>query len=188
MKNTIIILFLFTLISCVKPKDKSVAEDIPERKTEKVLKQIFQKDYPNYLTNDLVKEKALKSLVSKMDSVVKHNGLEEVLLKVSNVTKNPNGKGAIVLFYSIEKEHEDRSFSGKLNFNIIGLMSEKLASRINDHNVYRIKKAHNYNRVNQDQVSLLYNMTMYSTTPNISKNGNEVSFSIGTYMAEIDEL
>lgn len=75
-----------------------------------------------------------------------------------------------------------------LNFNIIGLMSEELASRINDHNVYRIKKAHNYNRMNQDQVSLLYNMTMYSTTPEISKNGNDVSFSIGTYMAEIDEL
>ena len=183
MKSVLLLFLALGLLSCQPQKGKP--EESPKKRVEVVLQKIFVKDYPLYAHNGLIQEKAVKSFVRQLDSLVSLHGLEDIPLKVQSIDKNPNGKGAIVQFYSDPYAPSSPSnLAGCLGVGFIGLMSEELASRLTTNSTVLVR-GHNYHRASQDQLDLIYSKTYYGAE---AKVDGEPNFNIGTYMVEVEKF
>lgn len=109
------------------------------RKIDPFLDTIFNIRYPNYRSNEIVREKALKNMIKVIDSLAPKGYLDDIPLKILKVQKNPHGKGALVHFYSHNKT-ETELLSDKVQFDLIGLMDEKLGESINENKSYYVKE------------------------------------------------
>ncbi len=173
-----------------------------EKKTEVIEKPVFRKmgatvqdiffvKHTNVATNDLVKEKALKEFMHQVDSLVPLHYLEDIPLKVFAVQKNPHGKGALVQFYTDNELNRDGyPNTNLLGFDIIGFMSEELASTIDDTKKYYVY-AHNYKRLNYAEVSVLVDKMYHGTTPRVSTGtvrDDEIQVIIGNFACEVDSI
>lgn len=180
--KTIFLSITILFVSCQSKKEAPI--EVPKKQVESILQKTFVKDYPLYANNQLVQDKAINSFEHKIDSLVKINGLEDIPLKILSIDKNTNGKGAIVQFYSDPfAPSSPNNLSGCLRIGFIGLMSEKLASRLTtDHTV--LIRGHNYKRLNKDEVDLLYDQTYYGAEIKVDGKPN---FNAGIFMVEVDK-
>jgi len=181
--KSILLLFTFLLISCQSKKESPI--EIPKKQVESILQKIFVKDYPLYTHNQLVQDKAIKVFENKIDSLVIINGLEDIPLKILSIDKNPKGKGAIVQFYSDPDEvFNSHNLSRCLQVGFIGLMSEKLATKLTTNSKVLIR-GHNYKRLSQYEVDLFYNQTYYGA---VVKVDGKPTFNAGIFMVEVDKF
>lgn len=190
MKYIILTLGFFTILSCNNPNLKNrEIEKIETRKIDPILESLAKK-YPNYTENSIVRENASKELDKKIDSLLNLNYLDDIPLKVYIMGKNPHGKGALVQFYTnnFNSDQPDR-LSDRLNFDIVGLMDEKLASTLTEDGTYFIygKKL---KRLNEKEVFLIVNQVYYSPGTEISKDliYNVYNFNIGDILCKIDSV
>lgn len=190
MKYIILTLGLFTIFSCNNPNQKDKETDkIETRKIDPILDALTKK-YPNYTDNTIVRENATKELDKKIDSLLNLNYLDDIPLKVFRMGKNPHGKGALVQFHT-DNYDSDRPnrLSDRLNFDIVGLMDEKLASTLKDGGTYFIygKKL---KRLSETEVFLIVNQVYYSPGTEISKDAifDVYNFNIGDILCEIDSV
>lgn len=187
-KILFILIFGFLMISCNQKKKTEVVES---RKIDPILSEIFEKDFSTYKENTLIKERALKELIKQIDSLAPLNYLEDIPLEVFRIQKNPHGKGAIVQFTTDNfGRNKTKILSNQLEFDLIGLMSEELASTINEKKKYLIR-GKNYKRLNKTETYILVNQTYFSPEPEISKDGiysGFYNFKVGVLLAEIDSL
>ena len=194
-KLTLLFTICILFVACVPISQKNSTEakieqkqaTIPERKIEPFLNKIFINEYPNYQNNELVKDKALRELMSKIDSLAPLKYLEEIPLKIFRIQKNPHGKGAIVQFYS--DNSGAAPLSDRLGFDIIGLMSEDIASSLNENSKYLIS-GKKYNRLDKTKTYLIVPQSYYSPIPEISKNTSTgvFAFNIGIFICEVDSI
>lgn len=191
-KFTITTLICLLLMSCGqtgKTNNSQTKGDIPKRNMDKYLEDIFISKYPNYMDNELVRDKATKELKKVVDSLYRKKYLEDIPLKVFKVRKNPHGKGAIVQFYADNKYSEDNLLSNDLGFDIIAFMNEELASTLSENSETKYYVyGHKYNRATQAMVDILVDMTYYSTETLISTASHSNKFNIGNFICEVDSL
>lgn len=194
-KLTLFFVICILFVACIPNSQKNTTDvkieekraAIPEREIEPFLNKIFINEYPNYQSNELVKDKALSELMLNIDSLAPLKYLEEIPLKIFRIQKNPHGKGAIVQFYS--DNSGAAPLSDRLGFDVIGLMSEDIASSLNENSKYLIfgKK---YNRLNETKTYLIVPQSYYSPNPEISKNTSTgvFAFNIGVFICEVDSV
>jgi hypothetical protein len=189
MRKILLLLILGIItISCNQTKK---AEIVETRKIDPILSEIFEKDFSTYKENTLIKEKALKELIKKIDSLAPLNYLEDIPLEVFRVQKNPHGKGAIVQFTTDNFDRDKtKTLSNQLEYDLIVLMSEELASTINEKRKYLVR-GKNYKRLNETETYLLVKQTYFSPEPEISEDliwSGFYDFKVGVLLAEIDSL
>lgn len=190
MKYILLTLGLFAIISCnsSNQKDKETHKT-EKRKIDPILEALI-KAYPNYTNNAIVRENAAKELERKIDSLLNLNYLDDIPLKVFRMGKNPHGKGALVQFHTdnYNSDRPDR-LSDRLNFDIVGLMDEKLASTLKEDGMYFIygKKL---KRLSETEVFLIVNQVFYSPGTEISKDVifDVYNFNIGDILCEVDSV
>jgi hypothetical protein len=190
MKYIILTLGLFSIFSCNNSDQKDKKTDkIETRKIDPILDALTKK-YSNYSNNTIVRENATKELDKKIDSLLNLNYLDDIPLKVFRLGKNPHGKGALVQFHTdnYDRERPNR-LSDRLNFDIVGLMDEKLASTIKEDETYFIygKKL---KRLSKTEVFLIVNQVYFSPGTEISKDAifDVYNFNIGDILCEIDSV
>ncbi len=188
----IAIITLTTIISSCDTPNKSNNKE-PEkkqvRKLDPLLDTIFKVKYPNYETNEIVRKNALKDLTKIADSIAPLGYLEDIPLKVFRVQSNPHGKGAIVQFYT-DRNLSSNILSDRLQFDIIGLMDEKLAQNINENKIYFIK-AKKYKRLTETEVFLIVNQVYYSPHPEIKTDAIDNSmykYQLGDFLCEVEKV
>jgi len=194
-KITLLFTICILFVACVPNSQNSTTDTkiqekqnvILDRKIEPFLNKIFIDKYPNYQNNELVKDKAIKELMLKIDSLAPLKCLEEIPLKIFKIQKNPHGNGAIVQFYS--DNSGAAPLSDRLGFDVIGLMSDDLASSLNENSGYLIfgKK---YNRLNETKTYLIVSQSYYSPKPEILKKSSTgvFAFNIGVFLCEVDSV
>jgi hypothetical protein len=190
MKTIIFILSsLIFFTACNEQQKKKDENIITKRKIDPYLEEIFLKKYANYAVNSLVKTNALKELNKKIDSLYPLKYLEDIPLKIFKIAKNTQGKGAIVQFYT-DNDETQSPISNQLNFDIIGLMSEEMASNLKEDSYQKyLIKGHNYIRATQEMADLIVAMTYYSTETSIEKESYGIpKFKVGNFICEIDSL
>ena len=193
MKYLIVIFAAILIMSCNQTGNQNNVQtqsETPKRKIDSILNDIFLVKYPNYEENEMVREKATVALKNAIDSLYDKKYLEGIPLKVFRVRKNPHGPGAIVQFYSDNDNIGDKLLSNQLGFDIIGLMSEELASTLSEksENKY-IVFGHKYKRVDAAMASVLVDMTYYSTKTEISTESySSNKFKIGNFICEVDSI
>lgn len=158
------------------------------------------KEYPNYKDNSIVRENATKELDKKIDSLLNFNYLDDIPLKVFRMGENPyktNTKGALVQFHTDNyNSDQPNRLSDRLNFDIVGLMDEKLASTLTEGGTYFIygKKL---KRLSKKEVFLMGNNAYYTSNNAYYTSGTEISkdpifdvynFNIGVISCEIDSV
>jgi hypothetical protein len=191
LPNRLIILlsFITCIVSCNQKKEKKSIPDL--RKIDTVLTDIFQNKFPNYMDNALTKDKALTLLTSKIDSLAPLHYLEEIPLKIFKIQKNPHGKGALVQFYTDNIDRPNKNiFSNQLQFDILGFMSEELASTLDEKKKYFIF-GHKYKRLNKTETYIIVNTTYFSPETEISKdamNSDVYTYKVGVFLCEIDSV
>jgi hypothetical protein len=192
MRISIATLICLVIISCGQTgtlNNGYATNEIPKRKIDKYLENIFFSKYPNYQDNEMIRDKATIELRKTIDSLYKNKYLEDVPLKIFKIKKNPHGKGAIVQFYADNQYEVDTMLSNELGFDVIGLMSEELASTLSESSDKKyFIYGHNYNRVTQPMADILVGMTYYSTVTEISTLSYSTKFKIGNFICEIDSL
>ena len=192
MKYFFSILIFICLFSCNDNTSKSTSEDkVQLRKIDPCLNEIFTFKYINYKENSLVKEQALKHLINKIDSLAPLNYLEDIPVEVFRIKKNPHGKGAVVQFFTHNYERDKNNLlSNQLNFDIIGLMSEELASSLKENLKYYIF-GRKYKRLNNIETYMIVNQTYFSPEPEISNDviySDVYNFNVGVFISEIDSV
>lgn len=189
MKKLLIFATMMALVSC----ENKQAEVKKERKIsdlDSTIIKTFVTDYPEYKSNDLILEKASKSLNKTLDSLAKEKHLEQIPLSVFSIGKNPHGKGAIVMFYTNKHDVSDHNnfFVANLGFDIIGLMDENLAMTVNKDNKYYIS-GKKYKRLNEKETYFLVSRSFHSPEFNISpRNYGGAEVKLGVFSCEIDSI
>ncbi len=179
---------IHALVSCNNQLHKNEVE-IVKRKIDPILEKLLSK-YPNYEENSIVRENATEELDKKIDSILNFGYLDDIPLKVFKIGKNPHGKGALIQFHTDGYNRESPELlSNRLNFDIIGLMDEKLASTLNDDGTYYVY-GKNLKRLNETEVFLIVKQVYYSPGTEISKDAiyDVYEYDIGNIMMEIDSV
>lgn len=190
MKHTFIILIFFSiLISCNQSKKSEKTESkLIKRKTDLLLENL-EKKYPNYKENQIVRDNMKNELDKKIDSVYKLNFLDDIPVKVFRMGKNPHGKGALIQFHTDNFDTDNRELlSDRLNFDIIGFMTEEKASQLKEDGTYLIS-GKMLKRLNKTEVFLIVPQVYYSPWTEISKDMiyDEIfNYNIGDLLMEID--
>lgn len=193
MIKLLLIAFLSVFwMSCTESEEnQNKVVVMSERKMDSVLGQIFLQKYPNFKSNDLVKEKALEELLSKVDSLAPLYYLEDLPLEIWNIGKNPNGEGAIVQFYKKGSyENTKQGQSEHLGFEIICFMSEELASTLNSKEKYYIH-GKKYVRLTNNETYGIIRQSYFSPEPEITKNSissDIYDYNIGVFLTEVDSV
>ncbi|MBS1668374.1 MAG: hypothetical protein JST58_13440 [Bacteroidetes bacterium] len=194
MKNILCLTFIlaFGLISCNDYNEKTETEiaNLQKRKIDKILDKIFVDEYPTYTKNEIVRGKALKELVQKVDSLLPLNYLNDIPLKVWRISKNPHGKGALIHLYADNYSSDRQTLSDRLGFDIIGFMDEDKASKLIDTKKYFVFGS-KFNRLTKEETFLIVNQIYYSPRPEITANViyNDIyNFNIGNFACVIDSL
>ena len=188
MKNFFFLVMIHALVSCNNQLHKNEVE-IVKRKIDPILEKLLSK-YPNYEENSIVRENATEELDKKIDSILNFGYLDDIPLKVFKIGKNPHGKGALIQFHTDGYNRESPELlSNRLNFDIIGLMDEKLASTLNDDGTYYVY-GKNLKRLNETEVFLIVKQVYYSPGTEISKDAiyDVYEYDIGNIMMEIDSV
>lgn len=166
----------------IKPKYKKMGQ---------VVDDIFFVKYPNANTNELTRQKALGEFMTKVDSLVHLNYLDDISLTVLSINKNPHGVGALVQFYANNKYSVVKHpRTDMLGFDIIGFMSEDLAMTIDNTKKYYVY-AHNFKRLNLTEAQLLVNRLYNSPNPTTSVDAFDhelEEINIGVFLCEIDSV
>ncbi len=191
MRYIIFILGILTILSCNNDTNKAI-NVIKTRKIDPILNALTKK-YPNYKDNSIVRENATKELDKKIDSLLNFNYLDDIPLKVFRMGENPyktNTKGALVQFHTDNyNSDQPNRLSDRLNFDIVGLMDEKLATTLTEGGTYFIygKKL---KRLSQTEVFLMGNNAYYTSETEISKDPifDVYNFNIGVISCEIDSV
>lgn len=190
MKYIILTIALITILSCNDSNQKDKENTKNEiRKIDPILSEITKK-YPNYMDNSIVRENATQELDKKIDSLLNLGYLNDIPLRVFRMGKNPDGKGALVQFYTDNyNSNNPNILSDRLNFDIVGFMDEKLASTLKEDGTYYVygKKL---KRLNETEVFLIVNQIYYSPETKISKDaiGDVYNFNVGDILCEIDSI
>ena len=193
MKKIIALLLITLSFACKQKSNSDSIVKIEKRKIDTVLEEILIKKYPNYLSNDLINEKATKELVTKVDSLLANGVLNEFPLKIMSISKNPHGKGALVQLYvdngifTEEKNHEGL-LSNSVQFDVIALMSEEKAEKLIKDECYLVTGK--TTRVNQNQLDILVKMSYYGASPSIEESYSDKKpmFKIGAFVVEVESL
>lgn len=191
MKYLVFIFSILTVFSCNNPNgniQKNLNDDT--RKVDPFLNSLVKK-HPNYTNNAIVRDEATKELNKKVDSLIQRGFLTDIPLKIFNIQKNPHGKGAIVQFYTdnmLNSNNFDR-LSDRFNFDIIGLMDQKLASTLNENEVYFVygKKM---KRLSETETFFIVDRVYNSTKTEITNDPiyNLYEFNVGNILCEVDSL
>lgn len=190
MKQIYIFLVLLGLLSSCNESKKAEnkGENIVKRKTDLILENL-EKKYPNYIENQIVRENMQNELDKKIDSVYKLNFLDDIPVKIFRMGKNPHGNGALIQFHTDNFNSDNRSLlSDRLNFDIIGFMDEKKASKLKENGTYLVS-GKMLKRLNETEVFLIVPQVFYSPGTEISKDGiyDEIfNYNIGDLLMEID--
>lgn len=193
MKKYILVFLISMLFSCKQNSNSENIITVEKRKIDPFLEEIFINKYPNYLDNDIVKEKSIKLLTNKVDSLLPYGVLKDIPLKVMSIGKNPHGKGALVQFYvDNESFKSDKKHKGLMSnfvqFDVIALMPLDYAEKlIKDECYYIDGKA---NRINQTQLDLLVDLSYYGAIPSIEKsfNDNSTEYKLGAFVLELNSF
>jgi hypothetical protein len=185
----ILLISLAILTSCNQSKKTENQEQkIVKRKTDLMLESL-EKKYPNYKENQIVRENMQNDLDKKIASVYKLNFLDDIPVKVFRMGKNPHGKGALIQFHTDNFNTDNRNLlSDRLNFDIIGFMTEEKASKLKEDGTYLIS-GKMLKRLNQTEVFLIVPQVYYSPGTTISKDiiYDEIfNYNIGDLLMEID--
>ena len=185
----ILLISLGILTSCNQSKKTENQEQkIVKRKTDLMLESL-EKKYPNYKENQIVRENMQNDLDKKIDSVYKLNFLDDIPVKVFRMGKNPHGKGALIQFHTDNFDSDNRNLlSDRLNFDIIGFMTEEKASKLKEDGTYLIS-GKMLKRLNKTEVFLIVPQVYYSPGTEISKDiiYDEIfNYNIGDLLMEID--
>lgn len=182
-KITLLLLIGFGLISCRKDFSNT---PIPEEKVLKIdvlLNKIIDK-YPNFNTNDLVKNEALSTLEIKIDSVTPLNYFEEIPLNVTSIIKNPHGKGFLISFYA--DESVGMNLSNYMHYNLIGFSDEKTAKSINTEKKYLINGK--FNKISKIQAQIINADYHYKNDYDIIGDAISPNFYFGSMICEIKSI
>ena len=192
MKYSFIILIFFGILtSCSQSKKaENIESKIIKRKIDLLLENL-EKKYPNYKENQIVRDNMQNELDKKIDSVYKLNFLDDIPVKVYSMGKNPHGKGALIQFHTDNFDTDNRDLlSDRLNFDIIGFMTEEKASQLKEDGTYLIS-GKMLKRLNKTEVFLIVPQVYYSPWTEISKDMiyDEIfNFNIGDLLMEIENV
>ena len=180
----------FGIVACNQSRQNSEAK-VKLRKIDPVLTDIFQNKYANYKENALIKDKALAELTLKIDSLAPLHYFEDIPLKILKIKKNPYGIGALVQFYTDNLQFDKSiNLSNNLQFDILGFMSEELATKLKDNKKYFIfgKK---YDRLDDTQTYIIVSQTYFGPEVKISEDAiytGTYTYKVGVFLTEIDSV
>ncbi|EIA09017.1 hypothetical protein [Flavobacterium frigoris] len=190
MKQLFILLISLGILSSCNQLKKTENQEqiIVKRKTDLMLENL-EKKYTNYKENQIVRESMQNDLDKKIDSVYKLNFLDDIPVKVFRMGKNPHGKGALIQFHTDNFDTDNRNLlSDRLNFDIVGFMTEEKASKLKEDGTYLIS-GRMLKRLDKTEVFLIVPQVYYSPGTEISKDViyDEIfNYNIGDLLMEID--
>jgi hypothetical protein len=183
---SLLLLFLI-LFSCNSTIDAEWDYKRFKRRLDPVLEGLEEK-YPNYKDNSIVREKARAELEKMTDTLLNLKYISQIPLKVLRLGRTPDGLGAMVHFYTDNYDYKIDRLSDRFNFDVIGFMSENLASYIKEDSKYYVY-ASDYQLLTKKQAFELVNQVYY--TPEIAINkgiGNDFLFNIGNMRCRVDSV
>jgi hypothetical protein len=178
MKGFTIFILIFTLISCNQTRDNKVVYKV--YKFDTLINEIKEK-YPNYGSNDYVKEKASVYLDKKIDSILKLGYLEEITYSVFDIKSSKNVKGGVVQFIN-ETGYKDGKNLRLLKYEVICVATDSLVSIIDKTKKYKIS-GKPLLRLDDTKISIMTKQTYYSPKTYIDYQGY---YHLGVFLFELE--
>jgi hypothetical protein len=181
MKYVLGLIFIILFYSCNdKSNNIKMHKDV---KFDSLIKEIKDK-YPNYSTNDFVKEKANKYLDNKIATEFFSFGyLDEINYEVFSINSNPNVKGGVIqLIPNVEKQFG--KYLHLLKYEIICVASDSLTTTIDKNKKYLIK-GKPLMRLDQNQIKVIVNTTYYSPKTHIDYQGY---YNLGVFLYDLESV
>lgn len=155
------------------------------------------KDYPNYKSNSIAREKATIDLIATLQPKLSPTILDDGYYHVRSIFKNPNDKGYIVHLYGTRqadyKSSADNTdvfalYNGiEICYDILGRLSEDEASKINEDKTVRIKCTSVKRLLTEKEIAKYIRQTYYYQLMRIG-NEKRAVIELGVFICDISEI